>query len=131
MTLVLVQLMKWNGNEITEHNRKPLSIDTDPIQSDKRMANGRLRRYTVARKKKFSVSWDMLPKGVSFAVDGKWAGGAMEAFYESNPGSFTLEITDIDATTSTYQVMFTDFSKEITKRGAQDFWSISVSMDEV
>jgi hypothetical protein len=123
--------MKWNGNAITEHNRKPLNIDTERIGRDQRMANGHLRKYVVADKKKFSISWDMLPKGVSFAVDGKWAGDAIESFYESTRGSFTLEITNIDATVETYTVMFSDFSKEIVKRGTQDFWNISVSMEEV
>lgn len=131
MALSLIQLMQWNGTPITEHNRKPLAIDFDPIQSDKRMANGRLRRYTVARKRKFSTSWDMIPKGITFAVDGQWAGDAMIAFYQSNPGSFELKITNIDETVETYQVMFTDFSYSIEKRGAYDFWNISVSMDEV
>jgi hypothetical protein len=131
MPLVLVQLMKWNGNAITEHNRKPLNIDVERIERAKRMANGQMRKYVVADKKTFSTSWDMLPKGVSFAVDGKWSGGAIESFYNSNKGSFTLEIKNIDETTESYTVMFTDFSKEITKRGAQDFWSISVTMEEV
>lgn len=131
MALTLIQLMQWNDNPITEHNRKPLNIDIEPIQRDARMANGRLRRYTVAKKKKFSTSWDMLPKGVEFAVDGKWAGGAMEAFHAATPGSFELTITNIDTVVETYQVMFTDFSKEIVKRGAYDFWNISVSMEEV
>jgi hypothetical protein len=131
MPLTLIQLMQWNDEPITEHNRKPLNVDFEPIQRDSRMANGRLRRYTVARKRKFSTSWDMLPKGVAFAVDGKWAGDAMVAFYLATPGSFELKITNIDTTVETYQVMFTDFSKEIVKRGALDFWNISVSMEEV
>jgi len=131
MALTLIQLMQWNDNPITEHNRKSLNIDFEPIQRDSRMANGRLRRYTVAKKRKFSTSWDMLPKGVAFAVDGKWAGDAMVDFYLANPGSFELTITNIDTTVETYQVMFTDFSKEIVKRGAYDFWNISVSMEEV
>lgn len=131
MALSLIQLMQWNDTPITEHNRKALSIDFDPIQSDKRMANGRLRRYTVARKRKFSTSWDMIPKGITFSVDGQWSGDAMVAFYQSNPGSFELKITNIDETVETYQVMFTDFSYSVEKRGAYDFWNISVSMDEV
>lgn len=132
MPLVLIQLMQWNNEPITEHNRKPLSVDWDPINSESRMANGTLRRYSVATKKNFSTSWDMIPKGVDFAVDGKWAGGAMVAFYEGLQGNaFELKITNIDATTETYVVMFSDFSKSIEKRGSQDFWNISVTMKEV
>jgi hypothetical protein len=131
MPLVLVQLMKWNDNPITEHNRKVLNIDPEEIARESRMANATKRKYYIARKKSFSVSWDMLPKNVSFAVDGAWAGGAIESFYNSTFGPFELELTNIDATTETYQVMFSDFSKEIVKRGTQDFWNISVTMEEV
>lgn len=131
MTLALVQLMKWNDNPITEHNRKPLNIDPDRIERKARMANGTMRKYTTTTKKTFAVSWDMLPKGVSFAVDGAWAGGAIEAFYNATTGPFELELTNIDTTVETYTVMFSDFSKEIVKRGAFDFWNISVTMEEV
>jgi hypothetical protein len=122
--------MKWDDNPITEHNRKPLDISPDRIERKQRMANGTMRKYTVATKRTFSTSWDMLPKGVSFAVDGKWAGGAIENFYMTTNGPFELKLYNIDGTTETYTVMFSDFSKEITKRGAQDFWSINVTMEE-
>lgn len=131
MALTLIQLMKWNDNPITEHNRKPLNIDPERIERKARMVNGRMRKYVVADKKTFSTSWDMLPKGVAFAVDGKWSGDAIEAFYNSTKGSFELELTNIDGTIETYTVMFADFSKEIVKRGAYDFWNISVTMEEV
>lgn len=131
MPLVLIQLMQWDTHPITEHNRKALSIDFEPIKRDARMANGRLRRYSVANKRKFSTSWDLIPKGESFAVDGKWSGGKMEEFYLATPGAFELKVTNIDAVVETYQVMFTDFSKTIEKRGAYDFWNVSVSMEEV
>jgi hypothetical protein len=131
MPLTLVQLMKWNDNPITEHNRKELNIDSDPIERDARMANGTMRRYSVARKKSFSTSWDMLPKGETFAVDGKWSGGAIEAFYLATRGAFELKLHNIDGTIETYTVMFTDFSKAIQKRGVFDFWNISVTMKEV
>lgn len=131
MPLVLIQLMKWNGNAITEHNRKPLNIDVERIERATRMANGKMRKYVVADKKTFSTSWDMIPKGVSFAVDGKWSGDGIEQFYNNQKGSFNLEIKNIDGTSESYTVMFSDFSKEIVKRGAQDFWNISVTMEEV
>lgn len=129
--LTLIQLMKWNGNPITEHNRKGLNIDPERIERKSRMANGRMRKYVVADKKTFSTSWDMIPKGVTFAVDGKWAGDAIEQFYNNTKGSFNLELRNIDGSTESYTVMFSDFSKEIVKRGSQDFWNISVTMEEV
>lgn len=135
--LSLIQLMKWNGTAITEHNRKPLSIDVERIERKSRMVNGTMRKYVVADKHTFSTSWDMLPKAALKTVDAKWGGYDIEKFYNAQKGSFTLTVTDIslgagEASLSTdYTVMFSNFSKEITKRGVLDFWTISVTMEEV
>lgn len=131
MTFVRPRLMRWAGNAITDHNRSPLSIDVERIEKAGRMANGTMRKYVVADKRSFDVSWDMLPKATGKTVDGFWGAAAMESFYNSTKGAFTLDITDGDGTNTSYTVMFSDFSKEIVKRGSQDFWEISVTMEEV
>ena len=131
MTFVRPRLMRWNNNAITDHNREALGISVERIEKKQRMANGTMRKYVVADKRTFSTSWEMLPKKTADTVDGFWGGEAMETFYNANAGSFTLEVTDGDGTVNTYSVMFSEFSKEITKRGSKDFWQISVSMEEV
>lgn len=131
MILPKPRLMRWNGNAITDHNRQPLGIDVDRIEKKQRMANGTLRKYIVADKRTFSTSWNMLPKLTSQTVDGFWGADDIEAFYNTVSGSFTLELTDADGEVVEYTVMFSDFSKSITKRGSVDFWEVSVSMEEV
>lgn len=131
LTFIRPRLMRWNNNAITDHNRSPLSIDPERIEKKQRMANARMRKYVIADKRTFSCSWDMLPKKTAQTVDGFWGGEAIEDFYYAQVGSFTLEITDGDGEVYTYTVMFSDFSKEITKRGGVDFWQIDVTMEEV
>jgi|SRR4051812_30728465 ATP adenylyltransferase/5',5'''-P-1,P-4-tetraphosphate phosphorylase II len=131
MTFVRPRLMRWNGNAITDHNRQQLSVDVERIEKKQRMANGTLRKYIVADKRSFSTSWTMLPKITAKTVDGFWGADAIEEFYNTVSGSFSLELSDGDGETYTYNVMFSDFSKTITKRGSVDFWEVSVSMEEV
>lgn len=131
MTFVRPQLMRWNGNTVTDHNRQPLSIDVERIEKKQRMANGTMRKYIVADKRTFATSWTMLPKLSAQTVDGFWGADAIEQFYNTVSGTFSMEIADGDTDTNTYNVMFSDFSKTITKRGSVDFWEINVTMEEV
>ena len=129
--MVKPRLMRWNGNAITDHNRAQMSIDVERIENKQRMANGRMRKYIVADKRTFQTSWTMLPKLTSQTVDGFWGGEDIESFYNTNTGSFSLEITDGDSDVSVYSVMFESYSRNITKRGNTDFWEINLSMEEV
>lgn len=131
ITLIKPRLMTWAGNAISDHNRSSLSIDVNRIEKSQRMANGTLRKYVIADKRQFSCSWQNLPKLTSQTVDGFWGGEDIENFYNTNPGSFALTITDGDDVVSTYTVMITSFSREILKRGSVDLWSVKVQMDEV
>lgn len=123
--------MRWNGNAVTDHNRQQLSIDVERIEKKQRMANGIMRKYIVADKRTFQTSWNMLPKLTAQTVDGYWGADAIETFYNTVTGSFSLEISDGDTEVNTYNVMFSDFSRNVVKRGSVDYWEISVSMEEV
>jgi hypothetical protein len=54
--------------QLTDHNRQPIKLDYEIIEKANRMADGTLRKYVVARKKKFSTSWQMLPSGTGVPV---------------------------------------------------------------
>lgn len=130
VTFTRPRLMRWNGNAITDHNREALAIDIERIEKKQRMANGTLRKYIVADKRTFSTSWNMLPKVRQQTVDGFWGADDIENFYNTVTGSFSLELSDGDGEVNTYTVMFSDFSKNIVKRGSVDFWEVSVAMEE-
>ena len=124
-------MLEWNSNRITDHNRSELSVGYERIESKRRMANGTMRKYVVADKRTFSVSWSDLPHSSAYAVDGFWAGQEMENFYRNTSGEFTLRVTDGQGIKTSFVVMFTGFNKSISKRGLYDFWQLDVDMEEV
>lgn len=125
-------IMQWNGNKITEHNRSEFDMTPERFKSSARMANGTLREWIVATKWTFTCSWENLPAKTTKTVDGAWGGEAMESFYNSTTGPFTLVVTYGDGTTGTYTVVFKEFDKTVVSRGgSSDGWKVSVTLEEV
>lgn len=135
-------------NKITDHNRQPLSISTERIEFSNRMVDGTLRRYSVAKKRTFQMSWTNIPskrnsvyggKTAITTVDGGWAGEDIESFHNSTDGMFKIKLrkgTDEakaanDGTLEVVNVMITDFSKEVVKRGVVDLWNLDITLTEV
>jgi hypothetical protein len=131
---------------VTEHNRQPLSINTNRIEQVSRMANGTTRKYFIADKLTISASWEMVPSFRNETVDGGWGAEDLKNFYESaagrgafriklNPTVFSPElITDSSGALSddyTYTVMFTSCDFTVVKRGLQPFWSVNLTLEQV
>ena len=132
MTFVKPRLLRFGSNNVTDHNRSPLGISIERIEKKHRMANGRLRKYVVADKHTFNVSWDMLPANATYTVDGYWGANDLENFFNTTKGEFILglSLTNTGPAT-TYTVMFSDFSKTLLKRGRFDFYDVSLTLEEV
>lgn len=147
-------VMTWNGNMITDHGRQTLTEKIERFGTDKRMANGTLRRFYVGIKRSWDVNWQNIPSTNTVSTgyktaDGGYAGEDIEAFYRANQGKFRLVLrrgSALGVTTPTvadsacpYQdqnfyitnVMFTDFSKDVIKRGKVDFWNITCTLEEI
>jgi len=127
--------------KITEHNRSPLSVSWERLESKQRMADGTMRRYVNGKKRTWSCSWENLPsEDTGLLVNGE-DGNWMEQFHFDTDGSFLMRLrAGSNANTATnalppaqeVRVMITDFSKEVTKRGpTTDLWSLSISLEEV
>lgn len=122
--------------QVSDHNRGALSVDVERIGNQQRMANGKLRRYTIAKKRTWTLSWEMLPartvSGALNTVDGGLNGTEIEAFHNTTDGAFDVLIRSGDGDEELATVMITEFSKEVTKRSAHnDFWTLSVTLEEV
>lgn len=133
-------IMLWNDGgtwkKISDHNRSALSEATERIENKSRMADGTLRRYTVTKKRTWSCSWDMLPStnlavGGFSTADGGWAGKDMEDFHNRTNGAFLMRIRDGAGNITEVNVMISDYSKEIIKRGVVDFWNVDITLEEV
>lgn len=148
-------IMEWSIDggttwiKVTDHGRSGLDISIEPIETKQRMVNGTMRKYTVAKKRTFSWSWENLPdKNVSFLANGTTHGDWLEAFYNATDGAFLMRLrsgsdqgassltrngTPKDAdNTRIFTVMFSEFNKEVVKRGvAFDLLNVSMAVEEV
>ncbi len=84
--------------KLSDHNRQPIGITYNLIESTDRMANGTLRKYIVARKFVITADWNDFPTIDSNLVDyenpvpssspyGPFAAAWIKAFYEGNYGN--------------------------------------------
>jgi hypothetical protein len=126
--------------KLTEHNRSEIGVTPERIEQTQRMANGTLRKFFVADKKQFSVSWRMLPGTRGYTVDGQWGALDLIEFYNSSEGQSTFDIRLNFAKSGTsqessgyeqYTVSCTSFSATLVKRGLVPFYDISMSMEQV
>jgi hypothetical protein len=131
---------------VTEHNRSPLSLNINRIETGQRMANGIMRKYFIADKLSVNVSWEMLPSFRNETVDGAWGAEDLKNFYEStagrlpfriklNPTVFSIDLVEQSdgalADDYTYTMMFSSCDFTIIKRGLQPFWSVNLSLEQV
>lgn len=139
--------------KITDHNRQAIDITPELIEAASRMANGKMRKYVIAKKNKFSTSWSYLPTKTSETVDGNYGAAWLEAFYKANAGvPLYLKITssEIDPAPSTgqvpvdfnfksattgyklYSVFITSFSNKIIHRTTKcDYVEMSIEFTEI
>lgn len=140
--------------KITDHGRAPLSESIERIERKTRLADGTLRRYTVAKKRSWTTSWTNLPSTNTSTtgmktVDLGWSGKQMEDYYRTQDTSFIMLLRNGSAITKpaptltgltlphqtddfyVARVMFADFTKEVVKRGPSDLWEVTVTLEEV
>lgn len=127
-------------NMVSEHNRSALELTPERIERVVRTSNGTLRKNHIADKKKFQLSWEMLPSYRTLTVDGGWGAEDLRSFYDSVDGrqSFNIRINlaknGSDQTSSGYEsytVVISSFNASVVKRGLQPHWNVSLSLDEV
>lgn len=139
--------MEWYNDDplvddwvkVTDHNRAPIDVAVERIETKERMADGTLRRYVVAKKRSWSTSWTRLPSkngvtGFEDTVDGGLAGEDIEAFHDREDGAFSFRLVGADGVVvTTATVMISEFGKNVVKRspGGIEFWDLSVTLEEV
>jgi len=134
LTFKRLRLLRLNSNAVTDHNRSEMGIDVERIETRNRMANGTMRKYYVADKRTFNVSWTDVPNVAGKTVDGFWSGREIELFYNSaaGKGSFVMGVTDNLNIEKLYTVVITGFSHSIKKRWANwELWDFSLTLEEV
>ena len=128
--------------KLSEHNRDSVSIDNNRIEKQQRMANGTMRKIFTADKKTLSTSWKMLPSYSSMTVDGGYGAVELKTFYlNKGVGSFKIKISynGVSARDEIITVIFSQCSHTLVRRNvkekmsdsAQEFWDVSIGLEEV
>ena len=138
--------------KLTDHNREPIEISTEIIQSESRMANGKMRKYVVSKKNTISTSWSFVPSKQSECVDGNYSAAWLESFYTSNAGlPIFLKVVSSELNTDsafgtqplgifvsaqngfkTYSVFMNNFTKTIINRTKNsDYVDMSIEFTEI
>lgn len=125
-------IMKWNGKEVSDHNRGPLTVTYEKNTTEHRLIDGTLRRLTMSKDKRtFKVDWKALFNDDS-TVDGFMGYDSIRRFYEDTPGDFEMIISHGNGDTEKVRVMFQDLNFSVVKRAQRtDFYDVSVVMLEV
>lgn len=127
-------------NKVTEHNRSSLDLGIERIEKVVRTSNGTLRKNHIADKRKFQLSWEMLPSYRNLTIDGGWGAEDLRSFYFGDEGkqSFNIRVnlakTGLDQSSSgyeSYNVIISSCNFTVVKRGLQPHWNVSLSLDEV
>lgn len=128
--------------KLSEHNRQPVSLDTNRIERVERMANGTMRKIFIADKYTIQCSWNTLPSTSTMTVDGGYGAEQIRSFYKGKgTGSFKLKISynGVAARDEIITVMFSACSFSLNKRNVkekiadvpQEFWDVSLTLEQV
>jgi hypothetical protein len=124
--------------KVTDHGRAPLDVQPQRIENSQRMANGTMRRYVVAKKRRFEFSWENIPSVDTDFLAGGEPGEWIEDWHNDVDGAFYMRLRTgkaIDNDEDNMEVvivMITDFSKSILKRGpVYDLWNLDMTLEEV
>jgi len=117
-------------NKITEHNRSDISLSVERIEKVIRTSNGTLRKNHIADKRRFSMSWTMLPSYRTLTVDEGWGAEDLRSFYLSEDGKKEFNIR-INLAKGGTAVVFGGCNFSVVKRGLQPHWNVSIELEEV
>lgn len=128
----LIQVVGDSTYTLSDHNRSTLAIDYEIIEDARRTAKGVRRKYHIAQKRTFSVSWDKLPGTDVNTVDGFTGADNLAAMVAAETGSMTLNVRDRAGADVAYTVHIVGFDIEHVKRFTDDnYYNVSITFEEV
>lgn len=139
LVLPVGSALSLDGNQLSEHNRGPITISFNTIEKSQRMASGTMRRFFIDTYRTLSVSWQMLPSTSALTVDGKYGATQIRDLYLNTSGQMTVTVNYNGSTTHSFLAFATDASFDIVRRNVkntvssapQEFWNVSLTLEEI
>lgn len=124
-------LLVLNGTTLTDQGRI-FDEESELKKVDVELANGGVRRYGKAVKKKFKISWTWLPSQDAQTWDGKAGRDTIKALVTNS--SMTFTVLKRDGSTDSYTVLVDSYSETLLRRDIAGFtnffWDISLELIE-
>lgn len=130
LTFQKVNLVELGTTELTDHTRGPLGIEYEEIRVENRLAGGKMRRYSVGYKRRFSLSWEYLPGPDAATVDGKAGRDTLQALVVANTSTLTFNYRDANDDDVSFTVFIDSYSEELLKRYDNQLWAVTLSLVE-
>lgn len=128
----LVQVIGSSTYTLSDQDRSPLTEAYEVIENTRRTAKGQRRRYFIAQKRTFSLSWSRLPGQTANTVDGGIGADPMKTMFDSETDTVTLRIKDRSGSNTDVSVHIVDFERELIYRYSDDhYYSVSITFEEV
>lgn len=124
----------------TDHNRQPIDFSYDILEKSQRMANGTMRKFVVAKKRKINLSWTELPSatyapsasvntsGYAMTVDGNPGGAWIRSFYNDNLFK-PVRVKIVNSQDNWVTNSNSAFSPSPTASAVEEFWAFMDGFD--
>lgn len=127
----MANILSLNGLEFTDQGRT-LSENREERSVVVQLASGKIKKYIMAIKKNWSISWQWLPNDPSFTHDGLNARDQLRGIaYVGN--TFTMLLRNNYGQTDSYTVWVESYSEEMIRRddvSGQYFYNVSLELKE-
>lgn len=124
-------ILSLNGVEFTDQGRT-LSESREEVSAPVQLANGTVKKYIIAIKKRWSISWQWLPNLSSLTYDEKGARDQLRAIaYAGN--TFPLIMRNTYGETTSHTVWVENYSEELIRRdtiNGEYFYNVTVELVE-
>lgn len=121
----------FEGEYVSDHNREPISVDYERIETRERTSRGFLRTYFRADKARISTQWDELPETRGDTVDGGMGAKDLEKFYLDHPGLFNVRVAFDVGDYQDLQMAFESFNITLNSRRGTNLYSVQIGLEEV
>lgn len=126
-------LITLNGIELTDQGRT-LSESREERAVSVQLANGKIKKYVMGEKHRWSVSWTWLPNASSLTYDGKAARDTIRPLaYTGNTYSFTIKSTVGENPLASYTVFIESYEEEVVRRDTinnEFYYNVSIELME-
>jgi len=124
-------ILSLNGTEFTDQGRT-LSESRDERAVTVQLASGKIKKYVMGEKKRWSLSWKWLPHSSALTHDNKGARDQLRAIAFAG-NTVTMLVRNTYGQTDTYTVWIENYSEDVVRRDTvtgQFFYDVTLELLE-